>query len=219
MITWQTPLIEIPWSPDLDMRQVMRANALSCVGMHGGTRETVDAFQRLLGPSTTGKFGIWPLHLPYGAGGMSMCAVAALGLLRRAGVACPDIRDGYHDDMGSGLRVAIDWARQLEPRSAWIRFVRGLRPGVGDVAQLLGPMHVCVVIGWETAPNGSLICVTVDAGQVGLDGLQMIALCRRPWRETATGATLGGRAVDGWLDVMLLPYSGPVVVPEEWLAA
>ena len=31
----------IPWTPDLDMRAVMVANARSCVGMHGGTRESV----------------------------------------------------------------------------------------------------------------------------------------------------------------------------------
>ena len=215
MIDSTTPLIEFPWRPDLDMRQIMVANALSTVGLHGGTPETVEAFQRLLGPSTDGRYGIWPLDKPYGRGGMSTCAMVALGLLRRAGVACPDIRDGYHDDMGSGLRVAIDFARGLMPRPAWIRFIPGLLPQPGDVVQLLAPMHALTVVGWEEK-GGVLQCVSVDGGQVGADGLQAIHVCRRPWVETDTGAELGGREVDGWIDVGLLPYSGPVMVPVGW---
>ncbi len=213
--TWQTPLITIPWSPDLDMRQIMVANAMSVVGLHGGTPETVDAFQRLLGPMSDGKPGRWPLHKPYGKGGMSTCAMVALGLLRRCGVACPDIMDGYHDDMSSGLRVAIDWARGLLPRPAWVTPIHGLRPGLGDIVQVLGPMHALTVIGWEELADGTLICVSVDGGQVGLDGLQMISVCRRPWVERAgSSPVLGGRRVDGWLDVDLVPYDGPVMVPE-----
>lgn len=210
-ITWRTPLVQIQWCPDLDMREVMRANALSVVGLHGGTRETVDLFQHLLGPSTSWRYGIWPLAKPYGAGGISTCAMVALGLLRRAGADCEDIRDGYHDDLGTGLRVAKSWARSLTPRPAWIMPIPGLRPGVGDVVQVLGPMHVATVIGWDGD-----VCVTVDGGQAHPDdGLQCIAVRRRVWVDTPHGgAVLGSRVVDGWIDVQLLPYSGLVTVPE-----
>ncbi len=216
MITWQTPLITIPWSPDLDMRRAIVANALSIVGLHGGTPNTVDAFQALLGPMSDGSPGRWPLSKPYGRGGMSTCAMVCLGLLRRVGVDDPDILDGYHDDMGSGLGTAIDLARLLRPRPAWIRPAAGLLPSPGDMVQVLGPMHALTVIGWEEAPDGTLICVSIDGGQVGLDGLQMVSECRRPWREDARGARLGHRRVDGWIDVMMLPYAGNVTVPAGW---
>jgi len=216
-LAYLEPLVTIPWTPALDMRRVMIANARACVGMHGGTRESVAAFQALLGPMRDGAPPAWPLHKAYGKGGMSTCAMVALGLLRRAGVACADIRDGYADDIGSGLDVAIAFARRLSPRSAWIRPAPGLRPSPGDVVQVLGPMHVATVVAWEDAPDGALMCVSVDGGQVGLDGLQQISVCRRPWRGDARGAVLGTRRVDGWIDVMMLPYDGPVVVPESFV--
>jgi len=219
MITHDTPLIEIPWNPDLDMRQAMVANCQHITGYHGGTPETVQAFQRLLGPSTDGRYGIWPLDRPYTGrptDGISTCAMVALGLLRRLGADNADIRDGYHDDMGSGLNVAKRWAQRLEPRPAWIRYIPGLLPEPGDIVQVLAPMHVLTVVGWENAPDGTLMCVSVDGGQVGLDGLQAVTECRRPWVETPTGVTVGGRQLDGWISIDILPYSGSVTVPEGW---
>jgi hypothetical protein len=215
MIDNETELITIPWTPDLDMRKVMVANALSVKNFSGADPRTVDAFQRLLGPSTEGQYGIWPLHLPYGSGGISTCAMAALGLLRRAGVMCPDIQDGYHDDMGSGLNVAKYWAMRLHPRPAWVHFIPGLLPQPGDVIQVLGPMHVSTCIRWEEA-GGIPQCVCIDGGQEGSGRLQSIHETKRPWVQTPTGATLGGRECDGWIDVDLLPYSGLVTVPVGW---
>ena len=206
-----TPLVSIPWYPGLFMRRAMVANALSVVGYHGGAPDTYDAFQRLLGPATDGRYGIWPLRQPYGRGGISTCAMVALGLLRRLGVQCPDIQDGYHDDMGSGLNTAIQCARKQSP-PAWVSPIPGIYPELGDIVQVVGPMHVCVVVGYEKLPDGTLTCVSVDGGQVGLDGLQQISLCRRPWCQDR----LGGRRVDGWIDVDLLPYCGVVEVPEGW---
>lgn len=221
MSAYDVPLVRVPWSPDLDMRRVMVANALACVGMHGGTADSVAAFQRLLGPSTTGAYGIWPLAKPYtgrGTDGISTCAMVALGLLRRAGVANVDIRDGYHDDMGSGLNVAIAFAKSLHPRSAWYtpRPDGALRPALGDIVQVVGGngIHVLTVVAWDTEADGTTTLVSVDGGQVGADGLQMIARCRRPWRDDARGAMLGARRVDGWIDVTMLPYAGDVTLPE-----
>jgi hypothetical protein len=211
MITHESELITIPWTPNLDMRKVMVANALAIRDIEAGDPRTIGLFQDLLGPP-----GYWPLNKPYGQGGISTCAMVALGLLRRLGADNVDIRDGYADDIGSGLNVAINWARRLMPRPAWIRFIPGLQPEPGDIIQVLGPMHVATCIGWETAPDGTLLCVSVDGGQVGARGLQAIHRRTRPWVETQTGVWLGGREVDGWIDIEMLPYSGPVIVPEEW---
>lgn len=218
MITHETLLVEVDYFPGLWMRKAMIANALSIIGLHGGDRNTVDAFQRLLGPSVTGKYGIWPLDRPYNGtpyGGISTCAMVALGLLRRLGVDCADIRDGYHDDMGSGLNVAKSWAKRLSP-PGWLRPSSGVLPEPGDIVQLLSPMHVLTVVDWEIAADGTPLCVSVDGGKEGLDRLQMIKRVRRPWVETPTGPRLGRREVDGWIDVDLLEYSGPVLVPEGW---
>jgi hypothetical protein len=219
MITHESELITIPWTPNLDMRKVMVANCHAIIGYHGGDQETEKAFQHLLGPSKAGNYDIWPLDKAYGRGGMSTCAMVALGLLRRLGVACVDIMDGYHDNMGSGLRVAINWARGLDPRPAWIRPQYGLRPEPGDIVQVLGPMHALTVVGWEESPDGTLMCVSVDGGQAHpVDGLQCVTLRKRPWIETPTSARLGGRECDGWIDVDLLQYSGPVTAPKGWEA-
>jgi hypothetical protein len=211
MIDNETELVTIPWTPDLDMRKVMVANALSIRDIEAGDPRTVDAFQTLLGPP-----GNWPLRYPYGRGGISTCAMVALGLLRRAGVDCADVMDGYLDDIGSGLNVAINWAKRLQPRPAWIRFIPGLLPAPGDIVQVLGPMHVATVIGWREMADRTIMCDSIDGGQVGAGGLQAIHRRSRPWVQTDTGATLGGRECDGWIDVDLLPYSGPVTVPVGW---
>jgi len=196
----------------VDARKVMRANALSVVGYHGGDPVTHDAFQRLLGPPYS-----WPLRKAYGRGGISTCAMVALGLMRRAGVDHADIQDGYADDIGSGLNVAKFWAQRITPNPAWKTPSRGRVPRIGDVIQVLGPMHVATVIGWETSHGGARLCVTVDGGQCHpRDGLQCIAVVRRPWVETPRSVRLGARIVDGWIDVAMLPYGDTATVPIGW---
>lgn len=191
------------WTPDLDIRAAMLANARAIVGYHGGDPATEAAFQRLLGPPFA-----WPLRKAYGAGGVSTCAMVCLGLLRLLGVACVDILDGYADDIASGLAVAIAFARRCR---AWQTYAPGLRPDVGDVVQVLGPMHAATVVGWRERPDGTLLCVTVDGGQAHpRDGLQCVALVERPWVDDGTCSRLGGRRVDGWIVLDLLEYRGPV---------
>jgi hypothetical protein len=219
VITWQTPLVTIPWSPDLDMRRASIANALSVVNVSAADPRTRPIFDDLLGPPRGG----WGLDRPYGAGGVSTCSMVALGLLRRLGVDCPDIMDGYADNIGSGFRVARDWGRMLLPRPAWVTPIHGLRPNPGDVIDLRPKPgagdpsnHTETVIGWKEA-GGQFQIVCVAGGQVGARGLQAIHRVTRPWVERDGQApTSGGRPVDGWLDVTLLPYRGPVTVPVGW---
>lgn len=218
MISTESRLLTLDYYPGLFIRRAMIANALSVRGFHGGTPDTYDAFQRLLGPSTDGKYNIWPLRKRYDgtpSGGISTCGMVALGLLRRLGVACTDIMNGYHDDIGSGLDVAKYWAKSLYP-TAWGYPSHGSLPEPGDIVQLLCPMHVLTVIGWEVAADGTPMCISIDGGQIHLDGLQTITRCIRPWANTSVGARLGGRQVDGWIDVDKIPIKGPVIVPEGW---
>ncbi len=218
-IDLHTPLVTIPWTPDLDMRKAMVANALSVIDVEAGDPRTRPILDDLLGPPRGG----WWLDKPYGAGGVSTCSMVALGLLRRLGVACPDIMDGYADDIGSGFRVARDFGRMLLPRPAWILPIHGLRPDPGCVIDLRPKPgardpsnHTEVVVGWEEL-GGQTQIVCVAGGQVGVRGLQAIHLVRRPWVERAGEVpTSGGRPVDGWLDPDLLPYVGPVTVPVGW---
>jgi len=215
-IDYSTPLVTIPWSPDLDMRKVSIANALSVINVEAADPRTRPILEDLLGPPRGG----WGLDRPYGAGGVSTCSMVCLGLLRRLGVDCLDILDGYGDDIGTGFRVARDWGRGLLPRPAWITPIHGLRPEPGDMIDLRPKPrakdrsnHTEIVIGWEEQ-GGQTMIVCVAGGQVGARGLQAIHLVRRPWVERAGEVpTSGGRPVDGWLDVDLVPYVGPVTVP------
>lgn len=217
MITWETPLVSIPWSPALDMRQIMIANALSVIGVEAADPRTRGIFDELLGPPKGG----WGLDKPYGAGGVSTCSMVALGQLRRTGVASVAIMGRYV--VASGFRVARDFGRGLLPRPAWITPIYGLRPEPGCVIDLKPrpgakdrSNHTEVVVGWKVV-GGQLMIVCVAGGQVGARGLQAIHLVTRPWVERAGEVpTSGGRPVDGWLDVTLLPYDGPVTVPEGW---
>jgi len=219
VITWQTPLVTIPWSPGLDMRQASVANALSVINVEAADPRTRPILEDLLGPPRGG----WALDKRYRLGGVSTCSMVCLGLLRRLGVACPDVLDGYADDVGSGFRVARDWGRTLQPRPAWVMPIHGLRPEPGDMIDLRPKPgskdpsnHTEVVIGWEEL-GGQTMVVCVAGGQEGTRGLQAIHLLRRPWVERAGEVpTSGGRPVDGWLDVDLLPYVGPVKVPTGW---
>jgi len=218
VITWQTPLITAPWSPDLDMRRASISNAISIIGVEAADPRTRPIFEDLLGPPRGG----WGLDKPYGQGGVSTCSMVALGLLRRLGVDCLDIMDGYADDIGTGFRVARNFGLQLLPRPAWVTPTHDMRPEPGDMIDLRPRAggdpsnHTETVIGWEET-GGQLMVVAVAGGQVGQRGLQAIRKVRRPWVERVGDVpTSGGRAVDGWLDVDLLPYLGPVTVPEGW---
>jgi len=173
------------------VRDAMVREALSVVGFHGGDHTRAD-FDTLLGPP-----GHWPLDKPYGKGGLSTCAMVALGVLRRLKPDCPAILDGYA--CGSGLDEALTWARSIGA----VRHPSGCDlPLPGDIVQLTGPMHALICVDWE----GSTM-TSVDGGQTHpRDGLQCVAMVRRPWICEAKGARLGTRAVDCWIDLDALKW-------------
>jgi len=213
MIDYDTPLTRIDWTPDLDMGQVMRANAMSIMNVEAADPRTRPILDELLGP----PIGGWGLDMPYGAGGVSTCSMVALGLMRRAGIDCPDVCDGYADDIGSGMRVARNYARMLLPRPAWVTPITGMIPHVGDVIDLCGPSnHTETLIGWEFANDGTRLAVCIAGGQVGARGLQAIHRVKRPWTTRYARTYSGAREVYGWLDVALLGYRGQVTVPIGW---
>ena len=211
-ITFDTPLLQVDYFPEMDMRCAMVANCLSVVGVEAGNPRTLPMLEQLLGPPRGG----WMLHKPFGQGGVSTCSMVALGLLRRLGVASPQVMGPYQ--IGTGLRVARSFARSLVP-SAWITPSGGMRPKPGDVIELYPHSasrdlsnHSEVVVGWE---GDTIVCVA--GGQEGRGGLQAIHTVRRSWiAYDALAPTSGGRSVDGWIDVDLLPIVGPVVVPIGW---
>jgi hypothetical protein len=184
-----------------DVRARMRSLALSVRDVEAGDRVTRRVLDDLLGP----PIGGWGLDHPYGHGGVSTCAMVAIGLLRWLGVDCPAVRGEYRP--GAGLDDVIAWARALRPRSAWItpEPIADLRPGVGDVVQLLSPMHVLTVVDWTEAGHAEQV-VSIDGGQLGARGLQAIHRCTRPWRYRDGRPYLGARPVDGWLAIDMLPY-------------
>lgn len=227
MINHRTPLIQIP-RPELadDVRRCWVANALSTVeestmgaklypgvGLEAGSLETRRAFEGLLGP------GAWCLDVPFHSWrddegklhteGISTCAMTALGLGRRVGVDCEDWLDGYADDIGTGLDVAIAYAKTC---GAWQTPGHGLRPGPSAIVQVVKPMHVCIVIRQEGED-----LITADGGQTGRKGLQACAMRRRRWEVRPDGCYLGSRKVDGWIEVDLLGYRDELVtVPVGW---
>jgi hypothetical protein len=176
------------------IRDIMVREALSVVGFHGGDHTRAD-FDLLLGP----PYG-WPLDKPYGKGGLSTCAMVALGILRRLNPDCPAILDGYA--IASGLGEALTWARRIGA----VRYPRdGGRPLPGDIVQLTGPMHALVCVDWE---EGNL--VSVDGGQVHpRDGLQCISLVHRPWICEGKVSRLGTRVADCWIDLDSLVWRHP----------
>ena len=200
----------------VDARAAMRANACDVVGYHGGDPITRPHFQTLLGPPYA-----WPLTKPYGAGGVSTCAMVALGLLRRLRVDCADVLDGYADDISTGLDVAKRYARSV---GAWRRYrpdpVTPAIPAPGDILQIYdvasryGAAHVLIVERYEERPDGTLLLHSVDGGQVHADGLQMISRVSRPLQLRDESAWLGWRKIDGWIDLDALHYRAPAWIPE-----
>lgn len=85
-ITWRTPLVTIPWTPDLDMTQVIVASARSVVGVDASDPDTRPILKDLLGP----VHGQWDLDRPFGVRrdatgqyvtqGVSTCGLVATGL-------------------------------------------------------------------------------------------------------------------------------------------
>lgn len=233
LITFRTPLIQMPRPVNADdIRRAFVANALSIgdastfgsdipyagIGLEAGNPATRQAFEKLLGP------GRWALDIPFRqwvengrtkTEGISTCAMVALGLLRRMQVDCEDILDGYMDDIGTGLHVAIKYAKSV---GAWQTPILGLRPQPGVILQVVKPMHVLTVIGWD----GDYL-ISADGGQTGRRGLQACSIRRRLWEDKLTHVTFGGRRVDGWILTDLLgfvdtPVETPtfVTLPQGW---
>ena len=230
LTTFRTPLIQIPRPENADeVRRAWVANFLSIVdettfevpekqfpgvGLEAGNPITRDAFEDLLGP------GAWALDVPYRSWydsegklhvqGISTCAMISLGIGRRMQVDCEDWMDGYADDIGTGLGVAIRYAKAC---GAWQTPKDGLRPGPSAIVQVVKSMHALNAIRWD---GDDLI--SADGGQVGRKGLQACAMRRRRWEKRADGNYyLGGRKVDGWIEPDLLGYRDKlIVVPQGW---
>jgi hypothetical protein len=203
-VDWRSRLVAIDHFPGLPVRLAAVANALSLIGVQAGNPQTLRIFDDLLGPPYK-----WPLHKPYGQGGISTCSMVALGVLRRMGIASDGVMNRY--TIGTGMRVAHNFAKTSGA------FVVSGRPRPGDMIDLCPyerskdrSNHTEIVIGW--AENGrTLVCVS--GGQVGLGGLQSISITRRPWIE-AEVPRAGTRQVYGWIDVERLSYLGVCFMPE-----
>lgn len=233
VITFRTPLVQVP-RPILanDVRRAFVANGLSLVdahtfgtdipyagvGLEAGSPTTRKLFEQLLGPgwwSLDVPFRMWKENGKWKTSGVSTCAMVALGLLRRMQVDCEDILDGYMDDIGTGLGVAINFARLV---GAWQEPVLGLRPCPGAIIQTIRPMHVAIALAWD----GNHL-ITADGGQTGRRGLQACAMRSRPWRDDLKSVQLGDRQVSGWIVPDLLPFvtgapESPafIIVPKGW---
>jgi len=176
------------------------AQARAHAGLEAGNPAHRSAWLRLLGPGT------WPLDKPYGAGGISLCAVVAIGLLRLAGAKLAQL--AYRTS--AGLIDQIRRAKDEEPYGAWFDATLSptLRPEPGDVVEVLhatdpkGSTHVLTCIGWE----GDYL-LSVDGGQVDQDdGLQAIYVRRRLWRVVGGRPYLGDLPVHGWIAVRLVEF-------------
>lgn len=217
MVSHDSILIRIPWTPDLDMNRAMVANALSVRDVEAGDPRTRSILEDLLGPPRGG----WALHKPFGAGGVSTCSMVARGLLERLGAALASVRAPYVP--GAGLSHVRRDARALRPRPAWITPIAGMLPAPGSIVDLKPrpnardrSNHTETIVCWKQAPDGALLYEAIAGGQVGRGGLQAIYLVSRPWIERDGRVFAGSREVDGWIDVALLPYEGLVTVPEGW---
>ncbi len=220
MITYDTPLLEIPRPADaVDIRRVVVANALSVVDLDASDKRTRPIFAALLGPVA----GKWDLDRPFSATqdragkwttrGVSTCGLVAEGLWRRAGVAAPWLLADYVP--GTAISRARIWASRLSPRSAWHVPGEG-RPSAGDYVVVGTGLstHALTALRWDQDD-----LVSCDGGQTGPTGLQAIHVCSRPWLDSVRGSSaLGARAVVGWIDVTMLPGLATCWVPEGWEA-
>ena len=197
------------------VRELVVAHALACIGLEAGDPRLRPVLADLLGPTA----GVWPLGVPFRVWrdsqgkwrtqGVSTCGLVAEGIWRRAGVAASWLTAEYVN--GTSIARAIRFAKALAPRSAWHTPADGQRPMRGDYV-VIGTgvsTHALTVVAWE----GDTL-VSVDGGQVGRSGLQAVHRCKRPWLANAGSASLGGRVVQGWIAVDMLPgYAECEAVP------
>lgn len=218
MIDNRTAVMRIARPVDADdVRRVVVANALSIVDVEAGDPRTRATLEALLGPVA----GRWPLDVPFAVTrdargrpitrGVSTCGLVAEGLWRRAGVAAAWLTADYVP--GTAITRAVRWASRLSPRSAYHTPAGGQRPRPGDYVVIGTALatHALTVVAWEDD-----VVVSVDGGQVGRAGLQAVHRCRRPWRAAGTSASLGGRVVQGWIAVELLPGLAECDAPVGW---
>ena len=210
MIDRHTPLIRIPWHPDLDIRKAIVANALSVVDVQAAD-STRPILEELLGPvkgrwDLDRPFWVWQEGGKWRTQGVSTCGLVGEGLWRRVQVDAPWLTVDYV--FGQAIARAIAFAQWCD---AWVRPGDGRVPRPGDYVVIGSGLrtHALTCVGWE----GDTL-VSVDGGQVGARGLQAIHLCRRPWKDDV----VGGRKIVGWADPEMLRYrvGEMVVVPEGW---
>ena len=212
MLTAVTDRIRIPWTPDLDMDKIVVAHARSIVGVGADVPETRAVFEDLLGPPPKG--GRWDIDRPYRCvrgpdgryvtQGVSTCALVVAGIWRWCGVDAPWLHQPYV--IGSAVSRIVGFAQRAR---AWQGYQRHYPPPPGSCVVMGHGLstHVMIVVDVD----GDVV-TSVDGGQIGARGLQCIRARRRRWTKGA----LDGHEVQGWVDPMLLPYRGDVMVPEGW---
>ena len=174
-----------PSEPSLARQKVLDI-AHRCQGLGAPMAE----FERMLGPAPKGG---WDLDRPFKCWkdesghwhteGVSTCALFACQVLVDAGV-LPSRPSPYAPGTIEALLTT-----QARNKGLW-RTTGTPKPG--DVVNVASPSHWLIVTGVK---EGRL--ESVDAGQVGTDGLQCIRACSRPF----TGGAIGGRRVVGFVDV------------------
>lgn len=214
VITYDTPLIEIQTPTDpLMIRRMVKANALSVIGLSASDHRL--QFEKLLGPPGPPNYE-WDLNRPFRAWkddegnyhteGVSTCGLVAEGIQRRCGSKCETLYQPYDY---KGAKAAI--ARFIQCALSWNAWTYGSekRPGVGDYV-VIGKgirTHALTIIRWEGDT-----CVSVDGGQVGQDGLQMVRLVKRNWAN----GKLNGRKLYGYADCTKCHYGPTALVPKTW---
>ncbi len=246
MIDHRTPLIEEHRPSDaIEIVRATVANALACVGL-SGARATRETFAALLAPldspgadpdtarrnaeSRAAIMGV--LSKPFDAGGISTCGMTAEGVHARLRAQAGCLYQRYI--WGSSVSRAEGYLRAMD---AWqdARSLADISPRPGPGAYVIigcrtqgesigGIEHAFLVVAWEDD-----VCISVDGGQVGQDGLQCVKLVRRrlvlrgghQWlvREDGDPRTAPGRRMYGWGDAerMLYRQDWPtMIVPEGW---
>lgn len=98
-----TDRVWVPWTPDLDMDQIVVAYARSIVGVGADNPSTRVVFEDLLGPPL--RDGRWDIDRPYRCvhgsdgryitQGVSTCALVVAGIWRWCGVDAPWLHQRY----------------------------------------------------------------------------------------------------------------------------
>ncbi len=208
-------------------RKMVRAVALSCVGL-GGTTNKKDPrrfmMEGLLGKPPVG--GFWDLDRPFKCWqdangnwktqGVSTCGLVANGIWRRLGIAAKWLYNPYIN--GS----AITAARQFGiDNDAWNRCYNvDTRPNIGDYSVMGAGIgtHVATCVGWREDQDGNLYMQSVEGGQVDkVTGLQCVELKERLWTTRANLVFAGNKSMVGWISVILLPNDSEyVLAPDGW---